>query len=74
MIKYAYIKNSLASKRSHSEQDLLNMAIAPDSNTKISLKNRILTSIPGFGGSNGGSNGNHLHPQQHQNESIEYDK
>lgn len=50
------------------------MTIAPDSNTKISLKNRILTSIPGFGGSNGGSNGNHLHHQQHQNESIEYDK
>ena len=50
------------------------MTIAPDSNTKISLKNRILTSIPGFGGSNGSSNGNHLHHQQLQNESIEYDK
>ncbi|KAI8644499.1 hypothetical protein BD408DRAFT_430459 [Parasitella parasitica] len=50
------------SKRSRSEQDLLSMATA-DGTPKISLKNRILTSIPGFG------NGN-----QHQNQSNDNDK
>lgn len=47
---YAYIKNSLgSSKRSHSEQDLINMTLE---NNKTSLKNRaqnLFTSIPGFG-------------------------
>ncbi|CAO0795981.1 unnamed protein product [Mucor circinelloides] len=65
------------SKRSHSEQDLLNMTIAGSTETtvtKTSFKNRILTSIPGFGSgsssnsssSNSSTSANHHHHQQQQ--------
>jgi hypothetical protein len=59
MIRCAYIKNSLGSKRSLSEQDLMNIT-SDTPIAKNTLKNRaqhILTSIPGFGN----HNGNHGH-------------
>ncbi|KAL9559713.1 hypothetical protein MBANPS3_000283 [Mucor bainieri] len=72
------------SKRSHSEQDLLNMTIAGGGSTemtvpKTSFKNRILTSIPGFGSSSSNSSGssstsaNHHHHLQQQ-QMMENDK
>lgn len=79
ILKILYI----GSKRSHSEQDLLNMTIAGSTETtvtKTSFKNRILTSIPGFGSgssnsssSNSSTNANHHHHQQQQ-QMIENDK
>ena len=73
ILKILYI----GSKRSHSEQDLLNMTIAGSTETtvtKTSFKNRILTSIPGFGSgsssnsssSNSSTSANHHHHQQQQ--------
>ena len=85
----------IGSKRSHSEQDLLNMTIAGGSTddmsnkaTKTSFKNRLLTSIPGFGGGGSSSsassssssstsaNHHHHHHQHHhqQQQMIENDK
>ncbi|GAN01295.1 hypothetical protein MAM1_0006c00728 [Mucor ambiguus] len=65
------------SKRSHSEQDLLNMTIAGSTEmttAKTSFKNRILTSIPGFGSSsNSGSSSTSANHQQQQ-QMMENDK
>lgn len=65
------ILGHLGSKRSHSEQDLLNMTIAAGSNeTKTSIKHRILTSIPGFGGSSSSSTSSSSTSANHQQQQM----